>query len=115
MIIVLKAIAVLLGLISITKTYIDYRKKREPLIMFLFWIILWIVAITILVYPVLIDRLISITQDTTITIGSLTAMAYVFLLYIVYRVYTKAARIEYQQTQLIRKLGLKLFDKSDKE
>lgn len=104
--IILKAVAVLLGLVSITKTYLDYRKKREPLVMFLFWLLLWVVAVTLLLYPTLIDRLSAVTRDTTITIGSLTAMAFVFLLYIVYRVYTKAARIEYQQTQLIRKIGL---------
>jgi hypothetical protein len=105
--IILKGIAVLLAIISIVKTYLDYRKKREPLIMFLFWLLLWVVAITFLLFPMLIDRLAAITRDTTITIGSLSAMAYVFLLYIVYRVYTKAARIEYRQTKLIQQLGLK--------
>ncbi len=108
--IILKAIAVLLGLVSITKTYIDFRKKREPLVMFLFWLLLWVITITVLIYPALVDRLAALTRDTTVTIGSLTAMAFVFLLYIVYRVYTKAARIEYQQTELIRKLGLNKSD-----
>ncbi len=112
--IILKAIAVLLGLVSIIKTYIDYRKKREPLVMFLFWLLLWVIVITVLVYPLLIEQLASFTRDTTVTIGSLTAMAFVFMLYLVYRVYTKAARIEYQQTQLIRKLGLKRAEEEEK-
>jgi hypothetical protein len=103
---ILKGIAVLLAIVSSIKSYLDYRKKREPLIMFLFWLVLWVTATSVILYPSIIDRIAAITRDTTITIGSLTAMAFVFMLYIVYRVYTKAARIEYQQMQLIRKIGL---------
>lgn len=106
MIILIKLIAITLGLLSITKSYLDYRKRQEPLLMFLFWSALWLLAVAVVVYPPLIDTLILRTADQTLTVGSIMSLAFIFMLYIVYRVYTKAARIEYQQAQLVRKLGL---------
>ncbi len=103
----IKFVTILLAALAVTKSYLDYRKRLEPLLMFIFWSAVWLAAATIIVYPSLIDRVVSYTQDRTLTVSSLMGLAFVFLLYIVYRVYTKAARIEYQQAQLVRKLGLK--------
>ncbi len=103
---VLKAVALFLAAIAIIKTYLDYRKKRESLVMFAFWTIVWVAATSVVVYPRLIDRVLVSLKDQTITLGSVTGVAFIFMLYIVYRVYAKAARIEYQQVELIRKLGL---------
>lgn len=102
----IKAIALLLAAISIIKSYLDFRKKREPQLMFVFWTIVWIVAAVLVVYPLLIERLFAYTKDQSVTLGSIMSLAFIFMLYIVYRVYAKAARIEYQQAELIRKLGL---------
>ncbi len=109
----LKAVAVFLAIISITKSYLDYRKKRESLLLFVFWAAVWVVSVSIVVYPPLIDKVTASFKDQTITLGSVTGVAFIFMLYIVYRVYTKAARIEYQQGELVRKLGLRDIPKKD--
>jgi len=112
---IIKIIAVLLAALSISKSYLDYRKKREPRVMFLFWTIVWSVAAIVSVYPALIDKIAAYTRDSSITVGSVVTLAFLFMLFIVYRVYTKVARIEYQQAELIRKLGLKMGMKKEKK
>ena len=104
---IIKIIAVLLAALSISKSYLDFRKKREPKIMFLFWTVVWVIASTITIYPALIDKIAAYSRDQSITFGSMVSLAFLFMLFIVYRVYAKVARIEYQQAELIRKLGLK--------
>lgn len=73
--------------------------------MFFFWVIVWLSATIIIVYPALIDAIIASTK-ATITIGALMSLAMIFLLFIVYRIYAKASRIEFQQKELIRKIAL---------
>lgn len=104
---IIKLLALLFASISIAKSYIDYRKHQEPRTMFVFWSVIWIAAATIVIFPTLIDQVVAYTKERTISLGSLVSLSFIFMLYIVYRIYTKAARIEYQQAQLIRKLGLR--------
>lgn len=106
MVIFVKLIALTFAAISITKSYLDYKKKLEPRIMFLFWTVIWLVAATLAVFPVLIERIVNASQDQNITVGSFITIAFVFMLFIVYRVYAKASRVEYRQAELIRLLGL---------
>lgn len=104
--ILIKILTILIAFISVSKTYLDYRKKHESKAMFIFWTIVWSVVTVIITFPILIDRVVAYTRDRSITISSLIGMSFVFMLYIIYRIYTKAARIEYRQNELIRKLGL---------
>lgn len=105
--ILLKVFVLVLAILAVTKTYLDFRKKQEVLPMFVFWTVVWVVASAVVLMPQVVDIVAEKAKDQTITIGSVTAAAFIFLLYIVYRVYLKAARIEYRQTQMIQKLGLK--------
>lgn len=115
LLIVVKVVTVFLAALSISKSYLDFRKKQESQMMFLFWSIVWLAAAVIVVYPSLIDRLTIYTREKTITLGTFVSIAFIFMLYVVYRIYAKAARLEYQQTQLIRKLGLAKSAKSLKK
>lgn len=103
---VIRLIGVVLAIIALSKSYLDYRKKRESFAMFAIWAIAWISTTVIVLYPTIIDYVATYTRSNTVSSGSLTSLAFVLLLYIVYRVYAKAARIEYQQNELIRKVGL---------
>lgn len=103
----IKFIAAVLAAFAISKSYLDYRKKREPFVMFVFWSLVWLGAGVIIIYPALIDKVIAFTQDKTINVSSLIGLAFIFLLFIVYRIYAKVARVEYQFTELVRKTGIK--------
>jgi hypothetical protein len=111
----IKCIAIVLAAVAITKTYLDYRKRLEPLLMFVFWTVVWISATVVIVFPGLIYQLIDYSQDRSVTIGALTGLAFIFMLYIVYRVYAKVARVEYQFTELVRKITLAEKDKGKKK
>jgi hypothetical protein len=107
MILIVKLVAILLALISLAKSYLDYKKGLEPKIMFIFWCIVWIVATIIVTYPILIEKIDSYFKGGGFTLGSLTGVTFIFMLFLIYRVYAKSARVEYQLTQLVRKLSLK--------
>ena len=101
-----KLFALILGLLVITKTYLDYRKKDENLQMFLFWTLVWIGIIVLAFSPMLISRTITLIGEKTISIGKIVGMGFVFILFILYRIYIKAHRLEKQLNQLVRKIAL---------
>jgi hypothetical protein len=115
MIIFLKAFAIGLALLSLAKSYVDYKRRLEPPIMFVFWVLVWVGATVLVVYPVIIEQLTELTKDSSLTIGSVTSLSYIFMLYIVYRIYTKAARLEHQLAQITRKIALMKRPKRKKQ
>ena len=104
--ILIQAIAIILAALAISKSYLDYRQHREPLVMFLFWVVIWVVVAVFAVDPALIAILVSCIEKQPLNVNSIVMLGFIFLLYIVYRVYAKAARLEYRQTELIRRLAL---------
>lgn len=106
MIIIFKLFAIALAVIAISKSYLDYKRKLEPKIMFIFWVIVWLVATVLVTYPVIVERLNAYTKDQSLTIGSITSVSYIFMLYIVYRIYAKAARLEHQLSRVTRNVAL---------
>lgn len=108
---ILKILSLILGLVVITKTIHDYKKKKESFIMFLFWMIIWIAIIILGMFPLLIDRINLIIGGAGSGVNTFIGAAIVFLFFITYRVYTKANRIERQIHDMVMKLGLKNIDK----
>jgi hypothetical protein len=111
MILIVKLLALFFGGIAISKTFLDYKKKQESLIMFLFWSLTWLAVIIISFRPLLIDfiagKIGGRNGGTTTFIG----MALIFILYVLYRVYQKSNRIELQLREMTTKLGLKDISK----
>lgn len=109
--IIIKVFAILLAAIVIAKTYLDYRKKHESLIMFMFWTITWLVIVVVAIHPKIVDVVVSVTRGKQIGIGTFLGLFSVFLFFVTYRVYNKANRLEQQLKELIIKLGLKDLEK----
>jgi hypothetical protein len=107
MIILAKILSIVLGLVVISKTFLDYRKEKESLTMFLFWLITWGSVITFSIFPTLIERFNKLIGEQGSGVNTFIGAAFVFLLFITYRVYTKANRLEQQLHQMVMKLGLK--------
>lgn len=110
MIAFVKIISFLLGLMVISKTYLDYKKKSESLFMFLFWTLAWIGIIVISLFPEIIDQALQISKAQKIGTGTFLGIAIVFLFFIIYRVYIKANRLEKKIHDMVMKLGLKDID-----
>lgn len=115
MIIAFKIFAILLAFIAVSKSYLDYRKRLEPLVMFIFWLVVWTIATILIAYPLLIERLNALLPEGSLTVGSLSSVAFIFMLFVIYRVYAKAARIEYQLNQLVRKTSLEALSVNKKK
>lgn len=106
MIIIAKIVSIVLALVVISKSYLDFKKKRESLTMFLIWSLIWIIVVTIAVFPFIAEKAIDQLGSGRTGIGTVLGIGMVLMLYIVYRVYTKSNRIEYQLRELITKISL---------
>lgn len=110
MIIFAKVLSIILGLVVISKAYLDFKKKNDGLFMFLFWVITWLSVILFSLYPSLIDRINQFVGEEGSSVNTFIGAAFVFLLFVTYRVYTKANRLEKQIHEMTMKLGLKDLD-----
>ncbi len=102
-----KFIALLFGFIVISKTYTDYKKKQESLVMFLLWTIIWLTIITVAVYPIIIDEIGNFLSKTGSNVNNFIGVALVFLFFITYRLYIKSNRTEQKINKLVTQIGLK--------
>lgn len=100
--IIIEIFSVLLGLMVIPKTYLNFKSGKESITMFLFWSATWLLVILVSFFPSIVDKIISITHSEKIGIGTFLGMAMVFLFFVIYRVYIKADRIEKEMAKLIK-------------
>jgi hypothetical protein len=107
MIILAKIFSVILGLTVVTKTYYDFKKGNENIVMFSFWIITWISIMVISIDPNLVVTIANRIGDNGVGIGTFLGIAFVFLFYVTYRIYAKANRLERTLRDLVIKIGLK--------
>jgi len=103
----IKLFSLILGLVVISKTIHDYKKKKENVVMFLFWLIIWAVIIILAFFPFLIDEINDLLGGGGSGVNTFMGAAFVFLFFITYRVYTKANRLERQIHEMVMKLGLR--------
>jgi hypothetical protein len=71
-----------------------------------FWSITWIIITVVAFFPSVVDRVLRAT-DARGGSGTILSVAFVFIYFVVYRVYAKADRTEKQLNKLIRDLALK--------
>lgn len=102
----LKIFAIAVGLLAVGKTLIDFRKKEETLAVALFWLLLWIALIVIAINPALIDSTIEALSGRRGTVGQIVGVGFIFIIYILYRIYLKVQRNEQKITRLVRRLAL---------
>lgn len=113
MIIITKIIAIIIGLMVISKTYHDFKKHNENLTMLLFWCITWLAIITAALFPDAFIKFVERVSGNGVGIGTFVGIAFVFLFFITYRVYTKANRLENQIKDIVLKLGLKDIEETE--
>lgn len=113
MIIFTKIIAIIIGLMVVSKTYYDFKKHYESLTMFIFWSVTWLVIIAAAVLPDFFLRLAEKVSGNGVGLGTFAGVAFIFLLFVTYRVYTKANRLEKKMHDMVMKLGLKEIEKDE--
>ncbi len=99
--------SVLLAVIAISKSYVDFRSRLESLQMFVFWTATWIAIVVVAVFPALIDILINAFGGGRTGLGTFFGMAIVFLFFVMYRLYVKLERIEQSLTKTVQEIALR--------
>ncbi len=106
MLIIAKIFATVLGLLVISRSFIDFKRKKESFTMTVFWILIWAGILALAYYPNLVDELIKQTGGQRTGIGTVFGMAIAFVLFINYRIYVKANRVEKAVIALAKEIML---------
>ncbi len=106
-----KIFSLLLAAIAISKSYVDFRGRRESLQMFVFWTATWAAIVLLSLYPPIVDVLIERFGSGRAGLGTFFGMGLVFLFFVVYRMYVKLERIEQKLTKTIQEIALREWDR----
>ena len=93
-----------------SKTFLDFRRKQENIIMFLFWSITWVIIIYFSLFPEKVESTMSVIGMQKAGMGTFLGLSIIFVFFIMYRIYNKANRVENKLRELVTKLGLKDLD-----
>ncbi|TSC92878.1 MAG: hypothetical protein CEN89_396 [Candidatus Berkelbacteria bacterium Licking1014_7] len=107
MIFFIQAISAFLAGLVISKSWNDFRRGREALSVFIFWVIAWGLIVLLAFFPILVDKITFALGGQIIGMGRIFGIALVFVFFVVYRVYLKSDRVETELNELVRKIALK--------
>jgi hypothetical protein len=109
-VIVAKIFALVLALIAISKSYVDFRARIESLQIFLFWIFTWLAIVVVALFPSIIDFIIGSFGAGRTGLGTVFGMGLVFLYFVAYRMYVKIERLERKLTKTVQAFALREGD-----
>lgn len=108
-----QAIASFFAALVLVKSLDDFRRRQEPLPVFLFWVTTWLGVLIVAFFPSVTlwvrDKLLGPQAG----IGTILGIASIFLLFLSYRIYVKADRTERVVNRLVTKLALRDLPDSD--
>lgn len=106
MIILAKVFAAVFALVVFSRSIVDYRARKESLQMTIFWLVIWLGIAAIAFFPILVDKTIEAFGGNRSGLGTVFGMALVFVMFISYRIYVKANRVEKHLYEVARKYSL---------
>ncbi|MBI4032668.1 DUF2304 family protein [Candidatus Berkelbacteria bacterium] len=104
-------IATFFAALVIAKSFDEFRRGREPWPVFMAWFTMWSAVVVIAVFPELTDWVRERLFGPQSGLGTIFGIAIVLLLFLSYRIYLKAERVERTLNQLISDLALHELDK----
>jgi len=107
--------SILLAAIVVSKSYVDFRARRESLQMFAFWLLTWTGVLLVALRPTIIDYLIAVFGGQRTGLGTVFGMGLVFLFFLVYRMYVRLERIEQKLVKTIQDIALQQDWKNRKQ
>lgn len=106
-------IAGIFAALVIAKSFDEFRRGREPLIMFLFWLTIWATVLIFAVAPQAADWVRVMIFGQNAGLGTIFGISVTFILFIAYRIYLKAERTERLVNQLISDIALSEFNQKN--
>lgn len=107
----IQVIGVFIASLAISKLVADFRARKESRIMFTFWFCLWITVVTFVLYPDLTIYIKNWLLGPQQSVGTITGIGLVFLLFLIYRIYVKSERVERLLREHATKLAIKDLEK----
>jgi hypothetical protein len=114
MTILAKIFAAVFAIIVLSRSIVDYRDRKESFEMTIFWIVVWLGISAIAFFPNLVDEAIAMFGGNRSGLGTVFGMGIVFVMFISYRIYIKANRIEKHLNEVSRKYSLLTLEKQIK-
>lgn len=108
-----QAFATFFGVLVILKVYHDFRARLVPWPVFTFWLLTWLGVIVIALFPGLTTWLKVHVLGPDTGIGTIFGMSLVALLFLSYRLYIKADRVERKLNRLLTRLAVRDLDDSN--
>lgn len=103
---IVKIVVTMFALFVLVKSYDEYRSRREPWPVFLFWMAVWAAVLMFAYFPRIADWLQVHALGPQAGLGTVIGVAIVFLLFLSYRIYLKAERLEQDLNQLTSDIAL---------
>ena len=101
-----RVFSIVLALIAISKSYVDFKERKESVQMFLLWTLIWVGIVIVAMFPDLVATVVS-AGGGSVGIGTFLGMAIVFLFFLVYRMYVRTEVLEHKLTLVVRELALR--------
>ncbi len=101
-----RVFSILLALIAISKSYVDFKGRKESVQMFLLWTLIWIGIVIVAMFPDMVATLVS-AGGGSVGIGTFLGLVVVFLFFLVYRMYVRTEVLEQKLTLVVRELALR--------
>ena len=114
MLIFAKIFATLLAILVFARSYNDLKTKRESLFMTVVWFSVWVGILAVAYFPSIVDMIIE-TGGKKSGLGTLLGLVIAFVLFINYRIYLKAHRVERAMSKLACSVALSSSDKLKKK
>ncbi len=101
-----RVFAIVIALVAISMSYVDFRSRKESPQMFLLWTLIWIGIVFVGMFPDLVAAIVSAGGGSA-GIGTFLGMVIVFLFFLVYRMYVRLEVLEQKLTVVVRELALR--------
>jgi hypothetical protein len=103
-VVISQVFSLFLAVVAISKSYVDFRSRRESLQMFVLWTLMWAGIVFVALVPSVVDVVLG---GSNAGVGRLLGMALVFVVFLLYRVYAKVERLEQKITALVQEIALR--------
>jgi len=101
-----RVFSIVLALIAISKSYVDFKGRKESVQMFLLWTVIWIGIVFVAMFPDMVATLVS-AGGGSVGIGTFLGMVIVFLFFLVYRMYVRTEAIQQKLAAVVQEFALR--------
>ncbi len=101
----IQIIVIIISIFAISRVLLQVRKNVVAIDSALFWVVIWLIVISIVIYPNTINNLADIVGVGR-GVDVIIYLSIIFLFYMIYRMYVRMENLEREITKLVREIAL---------